>query len=397
MQRIYLLKGKVQHYSWGGFHFIPELVGFDHKEQKPYAEYWMGDHPSQSSTVIIDNKDVLLSHFIKEHGPQVLGAETCNKFGALPFLFKILDVRQMLSIQVHPSKEEARMGFEREDAAGIPITAPHRNYKDQNHKPEMMVALSDFWLLHGFKDEAALVEILSTVQEISFLKDIFFKGGFKHLFAYVMQLPEEEVNRRLHLLANRILPLYEQGALEKLSEDFWAARAIKSFCTGGKYDRGIFCIYLFNLLHLKKGEGVYQPAGMPHAYLEGQNVEIMANSDNVLRAGLTDKHIDVPELLKHTICKPTIPNIFGEHDSESFYPSNAAEFSLCGHRFSGKLSFNTKSAEIVLVAEGGITLKTDGETMMLGTGECVLVIAGTDVFAETNAPALLYRAGVGAA
>lgn len=388
----------MQHYSWGGFHYIPELFGIENNEQKSFAEYWMGDHPSQSSYIVFGEEDVVLSDFIKKNGEKVLGANDFATFGGLPYLFKILDVRRMLSIQVHPSKEEARFGFEREEAEGIPLGAANRNYKDQNHKPEMMVALSDFWLLHGFKSEAKILETLSTVQEISFLKDVFFKGGLKSLFAHVMELEQAEVDKRLQLLSDRILPLYDQNKLEKSSEDFWAARAIKSFCASRSYDRGIFCIYLFNLLHLKSGEGVFQPAGMPHAYLEGQNVEIMANSDNVLRAGLTDKHIDVPELLKHTVCEPTVPNILKETGNETFYPSPAAEFVLYKYQLSANaVSVRTKSAEIIIVLEGSIQLVASGEEVELKKGDAALLIAGTDAVVKADTNALFFRAASGVA
>src|SRR5919112_2494898 len=155
---IYFLKGKVQHYSWGGFQFIPQLLQINNEEQKPCAEYWLGAHPGQPSTVIVNNKEFSLNTFIEECKEDVLGATVAKRFETLPYLFKVLDVRQMLSIQVHPNKEWAKKSFESENERGIPLSAPHRNYKDTNHKPELMVALSDFWLLHGFKPAEQLAE-----------------------------------------------------------------------------------------------------------------------------------------------------------------------------------------------------------------------------------------------
>ena len=146
-EKIFRIKGAVQHYSWGGYDFIPNLLGIKNDVQKPFAEYWLGAHPNHSSKM--ESTGEFLHDFIKSH-PNVLGESVRQKFGSLPFLFKILDVRQMLSIQVHPAKEVAAQEYARENASGIPLTAAHRNYKDQNHKPELMVALDDFWLLHGY-------------------------------------------------------------------------------------------------------------------------------------------------------------------------------------------------------------------------------------------------------
>ncbi|HVG41576.1 MAG TPA: mannose-6-phosphate isomerase, class I, partial [Chitinophagaceae bacterium] len=258
---IYLLKGKVQHYSWGGFQFIPQLLQLNNEEQKPYAEYWLGAHPAQPSTVIVDNKELALNDVINEYKEGVLGAAAAKKFDALPYLFKVLDVRQMLSIQVHPNKEWAKKSFENENEKGIPLTAPHRNYKDTNHKPELMVALSDFWLLHGFKPADQLAEILEAVPEFDFLVDVFEKDGYEGLYEKVMYMNQREVNDLLEPLIAKIIPLYQNNEFGKDEESFWAARAAETFCKNGQYDRGIFSIYFFNLLHLKKGEGIYQPAG----------------------------------------------------------------------------------------------------------------------------------------
>jgi mannose-6-phosphate isomerase len=192
-----------------------------------------------------------------------------------------------------------------------------------------MVALSDFWLLHGFKPEAQLIESLSANPDFDFLTHIFEKEGYKGLYQHVMTMPDADANAVLQPLVDRLLPLYENGELMKESEDFWAARAAQTYCKNGRLDRGIFSIYFFNLVHLKKGEGIYQPAGLPHAYLEGQNVEIMATSDNVLRAGLTDKHIDIEELMKHVRFEPTEPRVLPDAAvQENVYNSSAAEFEL---------------------------------------------------------------------
>ena len=153
MTKLFALTGKIQNYAWGGRQYISELLNKDQKGQKA-AEYWLGAHEKSPSIVATDDGDVTLNTFLDSNLNQTLGIEIAKKFGRLPFLFKVLDVNDMLSVQVHPSKLEAEKGFRFENEKGIPLTASFRNYKDDNHKPEIMVALSEFWLLHGKKELA---------------------------------------------------------------------------------------------------------------------------------------------------------------------------------------------------------------------------------------------------
>lgn len=379
MHSLSKIRGVVQHYSWGGSAFIPELIGQENREEKPFAEYWLGAHPNASATLENDEETSLLQAI--EASPEaVLGKRVAQVFGTLPYLFKILDVRQMLSIQVHPSIESAVKGYREENEKGIQVTAPHRNYKDQNHKPELMAALGDFWLLHGFKAPEGIRRIFASVPELSSLQSEFDTNGYKGLYEKVMTMPQEEVDKVLNPLLQKIVPQYDAGSLSKSSEHFWAARAVKTFCKDAHYDRGIFSIYFFNLLHLKEGEGIYQPAGLPHAYLEGQNVELMANSDNVLRAGLTDKHIDVPELMKHVTFEATIPAIIpARSDKEQVYTTPAAEFELTKLALADAAFFVAESATIVFVTEGKIRISTEEKELLLHRGEAALV-AGNQSF-----------------
>lgn len=375
MQSLYKLRGVVQQYSWGGSHFIPELIDLENRDQKPFAEYWLGAHPNSPAQLIGAENETLVEA-IRSSPDAILGSRVKKEFGSLPYLFKILDVRQMLSIQVHPSIASARKGYANENQKGIPVTAPTRNYKDQNHKPELMVALSDFWLLHGFKDEAALAKIFDTVNALSFLKPIFIQNGYRGLYEAVMTMPQENVDEVLAPLMEGLAMPYKNGKLDKSSEHFWAARAVESFCKNGHYDRGIFSIYLFNLLHLNKGEGIYQPAGLPHAYLEGQNVEVMANSDNVLRAGLTDKHIDVGELMKHVHFEATIPRTIAATDGpQRVYATPAAEFELTKFTLSDAAFFTTESAVVFFVYEGKVELSVEDRKLYLKRGEAAIVFA----------------------
>ena len=353
MPGIYKLEGVIKHYDWGGQTLIPSLLQLENKEAKPFAEYWMGTHPLGIGIIkTTTNEEMPLTAVI----------------GDLPYLFKAQDVKQMLSVQVHPSKQAAAIEFARENAAGVLLTAPHRNYKDDNHKPEMLVALGDFWLLHGFKPAEQLVYTLLNVVELRELLEVFNQSGYSGLYKFVMEMPAEEVNRILQPLIDNISKTHAADAEDKNDEDFWAYRAAQTFTRNGNLDRGIFSIYLFNIVHLKKGEGLFQDAGVPHAYLEGNCVEIMANSDNVLRGGLTTKHIDVAELMKHVKCEATVPNILhpqsiNSDEKKYITPVNDFQLNVIELEPNQVASFSTTLAEIVLLTEGAVELSS-GETIV---------------------------------
>lgn len=383
MTGIYPLKGVVKHYDWGGTTFIPFLLQEDNSENKPYAEYWMGTHPLGISIVeTATDKTELLTALC----------------GNLPYLFKAQEVKEMLSIQAHPSKQAAEIEFARENTEGIPLDAPYRNYKDDNHKPEMLVALDDFWLLHGFKPPEELVYTLLNVVELRELLPVFNQSGYAGLYKYVMEMPQSEVNRILKPLVDNLVTIYKDKEPDKSDEDFWAARAATTFTKDNNIDRGIFSIYLFNLLHLKKGEGIFQAAGVPHAYLEGHNVELMANSDNVLRGGLTSKHIDVKELLKHVKCEATYPVIItGEQidGHEKLYKTPAPDFRLAVFEPEAgeTISFTPVSTEILLLTEGMVEL-TDGEHIVnLQEGHpSAVAFPGKTIQLKANSKATVFRA-----
>ena len=166
MNAIALVKGTVKNYDWGGYTFIPALLQVENPNRIPYAEYWLGVHPLADCIVQMgDDTEKNLRDLI-DSDKQLLGKRVNSQFGSFPYLLKTLDVRDMLSIQVHPSKKDAEAGFALENARGIAADAPARNYRDTNHKPELLVALGDFWLLHGFKKEKQLSNIFSTVKEL---------------------------------------------------------------------------------------------------------------------------------------------------------------------------------------------------------------------------------------
>ncbi len=397
MKKLFELKGKVQNYAWGGTEFIPDLINADTQGEK-CAEYWLGAHVNAPSKVKTGSGNVELNTLLSKDLSSTLGEKVADHFGRLPFLFKVLDVKEMLSIQVHPTKVEAEIGFKKENELGIPLNAAHRNYKDDNHKPEIMVALSEFWLLHGFLTSDKIKAVLSNTPEFQNLLAVFEQSGYYGLYKSVMEQPQEECNRVLRPLINRILPLYKAGELSKSNPDYWAAKAVDSGKDGSNIDKGIYSIYFFNIVRADKGEAVFQDAGIPHAYLEGQNMELMANSDNVLRGGLTPKHIDVKELLKHVVFEETIPNILqGElqHDGiERIYKSPAPDFQLSQINLGVDQQYTatSKTAEILMVIEGKVTVKDSNTTLTLQKGQSALLLANNTYRMTTSNKAVVYKA-----
>lgn len=364
--KIIKIKGSVKHYDWGGKTFLPQLLNLPNPEQKPFAEYWLGDH--------------------LESG-----------YGAVPYLMKVQDVAMMLSIQVHPNKEVAARKFREENEKGLAPDAPDRNYKDANHKPELLSPLGDFYLLHGFKPEKAMEKILDQVPELYFLLPEFANGNYKKLYTTVMELPQNKVNELLQPLIQRIIPCYDRGEFSKDKEDFWAARAAKTFTANGHIDRGIFSVYLFNVVKMSKGQALFQDAGLPHAYLEGHTMEIMANSDNVLRGGLTSKFIDVQELLEQVVYGPTVPHILPGHSSdtpEEVFTTPASDFQLSRIVIATDKAYSLSSAktDIYFLYKGEVEIISEDLTLKAKAGEAWLVLPGTKIKLQSIRQAVLYRA-----
>jgi mannose-6-phosphate isomerase len=408
---IFRIKGVVQHYDWGGFDFIPALLGQPHPSMKPCAELWLGAHGGGPSIVESQEGDLSLAELIHSSPGEVLGKSVAERFqNLLPYLFKVLDARKMLSIQAHPTIAQAQAGFEAEEAAGVPLKASTRNYKDRNHKPEVHVALTDFWMLHGFRPLEDIAASLQSVPELRTLMPDFGSrlqaadpsaraALLKELYERVMTMSQAEVDGFLNPLIAR---LEKESPTNKDLPDFWALRAAREFPLPDAHrDRGIFSIYLLNLVRLKPGQATYQSAGTLHAYLEGVNVELMANSDNVLRGGLTPKNVDVPELMRVLRFDEGKVDIIHGRDAgngETVFPTPAEEFELsriqcgpgeayqCGHR---------NGPDILIVMEGEITASSHGETLQLKAGESFF--APQSASYEINCPsgsAVVFKASV---
>jgi mannose-6-phosphate isomerase len=407
------LHGVVQHYDWGGHNFIPDLLSVENATRRPFAELWIGAHAKAPSLADVDGGQEPLDRLIAEAPDAILGQAANARFGGrLPYLFKILDVHKMLSIQAHPTLAQARRGFARENAEGISLEASRRNYKDDNHKPEIGVALTEFWMLHGFQPLEQIAQTFRETPELGALMPGFperllavghnheaRRGLLRELYSTVMTMSQQQVDESLNALLDQ---LKTKAVTDKNSADFWALRAAENFpLPGGHRDRGIFSIYLLNLVHLLPGQGTYQPAGVLHAYLEGVNVELMANSDNVLRGGLTAKHVDVPELLNILTFEGGTPNVFGGEIvsiQERVYRTPAEEFELSrialaqNSRYAGDAAYGPKA---LLVLHGSATLTSAGQRTSLRHGSIAFVPCGTQFVMETRAEDLVvFQAGV---
>ena len=412
--RLLRLKPAVQNYAWGGYDFIPALLGQANEARTPHAELWFGAHPLAPAAVAFPSGDVSLAALFDHAARALVGSDIVARFGpTLPYLLKVLDVRSMLSIQAHPDARQAGEGFEREDGLGVARSAPNRSYRDATHKPEAAVALTDFRMLFGFRPLGA---IAATLQEVPELGHVFRAAGvgrpeetegeasrewLRSAYGAVMRLPQPAIDEALTPLAERLADSDAGARLDPSTPDFWAARAARQFHPAhGRVDRGLISIYLLNLVRLSAGEGTFIPAGVLHAYLEGVVVEIMAASDNVLRGGLTPKHVDVDELLRVVRFASTTPrplHALREATGEQVYPTPAAEFRLGrldlspGERFSpGPVS----GADVLLVLEGEARVLAAGEGLLLVRGAAVLATAGLDYTVEARQPAVLVRASV---
>ncbi len=395
MQKAYKLQGKHRHYDWGGTQFIPKLMGVENPTSEPYAEYWMGAHPAAVAEIKTEHGFVSLDKMLVDEGARLLGEKTLANFGTLPYLYKVLDVANMLSIQAHPNKQNAILGFENEEAAGIDLNAAVRNYKDKNHKPEVMVALSDFWLLHGFLAPELLEARLKEIIHFNPLQAHFKGDDYDGLYRFFMQLSSEDADFILKPLIQNAVDSVKSGSVNKAHPHWWANKYYDGHMPDKNIDKGIFSIYILNIVQVAKYEGVFQGAGLLHAYLEGQNIELMANSDNVLRGGLTTKHVDVNELIQQVKFIPTYPNVLkGEalNEYEITYPCPVPDFGLTKITLvKGKsYTINSSGLEMVLLTHGEIQL----DKLVLNAGEVAMLPAGQTVVLTANSDSVLFKAFV---
>lgn len=281
------LQNTIRDYAWGSRTAIPELTGMA-PDGKPQAELWMGAHESAPS--VLPSGETLFD-LVSADAAGVLGEETAARFeGRFPFLAKILAAGQPLSIQAHPSRAQAIDGYARDEAAGIPLDASDRNYKDEWPKPEILIALGPFDALVGFRPLAASIAFLEALGVLDELRDLLLDGKLEDAFTSFMSTDRDAIRPLVGALAEACLAY--QGAEFALE-----AETMARLCEDFPDDPGVLAALLLNRVRLERFQAVYLPAGNVHAYLQGTGFEVMANSDNVLRGGLTRKHVDVPELV----------------------------------------------------------------------------------------------------
>ena len=307
MRPIVLAPG-FQNHAWGDPSYIPGLFGLKTRGQ-PYAEAWFGAHPALPSVADLEGRKVPFDQLIAESPATILGPEVAGRFSGLPFLFKVLAAAHPLSIQVHPSAAQAVLGFARENAAGLDIHAENRNYRDPNAKPELFVALGRFQALCGFRPVHEIAAGLGDVPELSALLPGWQRAAnpLSALLGAYFNLSDEKARPAL---AQWVRRLAESRPLPD-SAEAWIVEADRIFAVDGQPDRGLFFFLLLNLVTLEPGQGLFLSAGTPHAYLRGAGIEVMANSDNVLRAGLTPKHVDPTKLMSILRFESRPPHVLG--------------------------------------------------------------------------------------
>lgn len=324
MLGLQLLRNPVQRYAWGSRTAIPSLVGQPAipASEPPVAELWMGAHPSAPSRVVRGGDEVGLDRLAADE-PGLLGARVAARFGRLPFLLKLLAADRSLSIQCHPDPAAARRGFEREERLGLAIDARERSYRDASHKPELLVALGRFDALVGFRppQEIRARLVAAGARELDgAIAGIDREGGLAGFLASLLRLDPAASAAMLARADERLAG--DPGA-----EAAWFRRLLVEHPGDGAALAPLF----LNLVELEADQAIYLDAGILHAYLRGAGLEIMASSDNVLRGGLTDKHIDVDELCSILRAEPSTPEVLSARavdDRLRVYDTPAAEFRL---------------------------------------------------------------------
>ena len=395
----YRLINKVQHYDWGTKDenaFIPKFLGIETKPGLPYAELWIGAHPKCPSEIEVDNVNIPLNKIVEDYPVECLGDYVVRKFnGQFPFLLKVLSSDKALSIQTHPNKIQAERLH----------SLDPENYPDDNHKPEIAVAVDSLAAIAGFRPVKEIVQNLISLPELNdFIGDVpiakilssnneqEFEKNIQGLYSEIMRRADESEN-----LSKCILKI--AGRLKNksnlLPEEF---QFLKQYDLFG-VDIGLLSFFFFNIIHLEKGQAIYTQAGVPHAYIKGNIIECMANSDNVVRAGLTNKFKDVKTLLdiiKYDFAKYEIINEEQKED-EVTYKTKAEEFEVSHFRKKDIFMRNHKSngkLAVFLIAEGTIEFSwNSGElksSQLFTKGESILIPAALSEYQITTNGAADY-------
>ncbi len=368
------LINSVQNYAWGSQTALTDLYGIPNPDNLPMAELWMGAHPKSSSKIEDASGNVrALRDVIEADKTALLGNAVADRFGELPFLFKVLCADQPLSIQVHPNKKASELGFAKENAAGIPLDAAERNYKDPNHKPELVFALTPFLAMNAFREFSEIVSLLQPVSgahtAIAHFLETPDAASLSQLFASLLNMQGDEKSHALAIL---------KTALDSQQGEPWQTiRVISEFYPD---DSGLFSPLLLNVVKLNPGDAMFLFAETPHAYLQGVALEVMANSDNVLRAGLTPKYIDIPELVANVkfVAKPAADLLTQpvKNGAELDFPIPVEDFAFSLHDLSHtETTVAQESAAILFCVEGEAVLNKGEQRLVLKPGESAFIAA----------------------
>ena len=405
-----LLRGAIRTYAWGSRTAIAEFTGRPVPAAHPEAELWLGAHPGDPAWLATGKGETSLLQTLVSDPEGQLGAAVRARFGdTLPFLVKVLAADEPLSLQAHPSAEQAAEGYLREEKLGIPVTSPVRNYRDTSHKPELLLALQPFEALAGFRPVGRTIELLRAFAVsdldpfIDLLDDQSDADGLRALFTTWITAPQPDLDV--------LVPAVIDGAINyvRSGEKQFAAEAKTVLELGERYpgDAGVLASLLLNRLTLRPGEGIYLPAGNLHAYLHGVGIEVMANSDNVLRGGLTPKHVDVPELLRvldfAPVSNATLHPTTAEDGIETVYETPAPEFSVSVLGIDGDLLGHEVDApsrhdgpQILLCTEGTAVVHAKSSVVTLERGAAAWVSADDGpIRLVAQCPTKLFRATVG--
>lgn len=403
-----LIRGAVRTYAWGSRTAIAEFTGRPAPTAHPEAELWLGAHPGDPARLEGPDGGMSLLDAITADPDGELGPAVRERFGdTLPFLVKVLAADEPLSLQAHPSARQAAEGFEREDRAGVPVNSPVRNYRDCNHKPELLVAISDFAALAGFRPAERSVELMKALAApgldpyVALLADQPDAAGLRALFTTWITAPQPDVDSLIPAVLDGAVAYIRSGAKEFNGE----ARTILEL--GERYpgDAGVLAALLLNRISLRPGEGIFLPAGNLHSYLHGMGMEVMANSDNVLRGGLTPKHVDVPELLRVLDFDPVPDARVGTRREgiELVYQTPAAEFAasvltLDGEHLGHEVDAPSRhdGPQILVCTEGSVTARAKSGDLRIERGAAAWVAADDGpIRLEACVPSRLFRATVG--
>jgi mannose-6-phosphate isomerase len=388
-QPMWQLTSAVRFYPWGSRTVIPELLGLPSPADRPHAELWLGAHPDEPS-LLADGRP--LDAAIAAEPTRLLGEEVAERFGPrLPFLLKVLAADRPLSLQAHPTSEQAQAGFAAEEAAGIPHADPTRTFKDPYHKPELLLALTTFEALCGFRPVEESLHCLAKLQvpELKPTIAALARGGLRAAIPQLLALVPERRTELVQAVAAKAASFVAAHDPEFINTYRWAASLAESY----PGDPGVVISLMCNHLKLAPGEAVFLPAGNLHAYLSGAGVEVMASSDNVLRGGLTTKHVDLAalmEVLDFTDGRvPVLHPVLGPGGLR--YPVPVEDFDLTRCQLdAGSGTLTTRGPQVLLCTEGTVTLASADGELVLEKGQSAFVPAGAPLSA--HGPGLLYRA-----